>query len=329
MWLPHEYPQAPPIAFVVPTKDMGVRKGREVDPGGRITVAQEWWQDRQLQTFINRMIEVFSRQPPVYAKPPGPTPSRQTSSSTPPPREVLPQYQPTRSGSMDPGSPPVPPRPGMSPPPAPDQAPPVPNRPYPQAMSPPPLAFAQHYSPAQSPVHAQPPVQHSGPPFQPYAQPPYAQPQQYPNQPPFPPQPPPQPSLSVPRPDLLSSPNTEMAALPEDAPPVAPPKPPPPSLIHLHAILQPHLNAALPALKHDLESQRQALLERREDLASGEPAIRDEMARLEAVKKVCDVVVEKMGEVVSKGEERVVDLERRGEVSVDEVVCGISIAHNQ
>lgn len=136
-------------------------------------------------------------------------------------------------------------------------------------------------------------------------------------------------SVPQPRQDLLSSPNNETSDLPEDTPPAAPPKPPPPSLIHLHAILQPHLNAALPALKHDLESQRQALLERREDLASGEPAIRDEMARLEAVKKVCDVVVEKMSDVVQKGEERVVDLERRGEVSVDEVVCGISIAHNQ
>jgi ESCRT-I complex subunit TSG101 len=62
---------------------------------------------------------------------------------------------------------------------------------------------------------------------------------------------------------------------------------------------------------------------------SGEPAIRDEMARLEAVKTVCDSVGRKMQDVVAKGEERVVELENRGEVSVDEVVCGISIVHNQ
>jgi ESCRT-I complex subunit TSG101 len=33
------------LAFVVPTKEMGVRKGREVEPGGRVTeeVVNEWW----------------------------------------------------------------------------------------------------------------------------------------------------------------------------------------------------------------------------------------------------------------------------------------------
>lgn len=62
---------------------------------------------------------------------------------------------------------------------------------------------------------------------------------------------------------------------------------------------------------------------------SGEPAIRDEMARLEAVKKVCDSVGRKLEDAVSRGQERVAELEARGEVSVDEVVCGISIVHNQ
>lgn len=53
------------------------------------------------------------------------------------------------------------------------------------------------------------------------------------------------------------------------------------------------------------------------------------MARLDAVKKVCDAVGKRMGDVVAKAEERVVEMEGRGEVSVDEVVCGISIVHNQ
>jgi ESCRT-I complex subunit TSG101 len=70
-------------------------------------------------------------------------------------------------------------------------------------------------------------------------------------------------------------------------------------------------------------------MERKEDLITGEPAIRDEMARLEAVRKVCDSVGRRMDEVVHKGEDRVADLDSRGEVGVDEVVCGISIVHNQ
>jgi len=53
------------------------------------------------------------------------------------------------------------------------------------------------------------------------------------------------------------------------------------------------------------------------------------MARLEAVKKVCDSVGKKLGDAVAQGQERVAELESRGEVSVDEVVCGISIVHNQ
>lgn len=53
------------------------------------------------------------------------------------------------------------------------------------------------------------------------------------------------------------------------------------------------------------------------------------MARLEAVKKVCDSVGKKMDDLVMRGEDRVVELEQKGEISVDEVVCGISIVHNQ
>ena len=45
IWVPLEYPRMPPLAFVVPTKEMGVRKGREVEPGGRVSedVVQTWW----------------------------------------------------------------------------------------------------------------------------------------------------------------------------------------------------------------------------------------------------------------------------------------------
>lgn len=45
VWIPHEYPRRPPMMFVVPTKEMGVRKSREVDPGGRVRdeVVDHWW----------------------------------------------------------------------------------------------------------------------------------------------------------------------------------------------------------------------------------------------------------------------------------------------
>jgi ESCRT-I complex subunit TSG101 len=99
--------------------------------------------------------------------------------------------------------------------------------------------------------------------------------------------------------------------------------------MHLHSILLPHLAASLPPLLSSLHANRQDLLERKEDLESGEPAIKDEMARLQAVLKVCEATAGKLGEVVARGEARVGELESRGEVGVDEVVCGISIVHNQ
>jgi ESCRT-I complex subunit TSG101 len=78
-----------------------------------------------------------------------------------------------------------------------------------------------------------------------------------------------------------------------------------------------------------LSSQTTQLESVHADLQSGEPAIRDEMARLEAVRGVCEGVVNKVGEVVKNGEKRCEELEARGEVGVDEVVCSISIVHNQ
>jgi ESCRT-I complex subunit TSG101 len=35
IWLPHEYPKKPPMAFVTTVKDMLIRPGNHVDPSGR------------------------------------------------------------------------------------------------------------------------------------------------------------------------------------------------------------------------------------------------------------------------------------------------------
>lgn len=65
------------------------------------------------------------------------------------------------------------------------------------------------------------------------------------------------------------------------------------------------------------------------DLLSGEPAIRDEMARLEAVRDVCRNVAGRMRAVVDQGETNVAELRRKGYPEVDELVCSTSIVHNQ
>lgn len=52
LWIPHSYPRDPPMMFVVPTKEIGVRKGREVEPGGRVReeIANEWWRSWQVRS---------------------------------------------------------------------------------------------------------------------------------------------------------------------------------------------------------------------------------------------------------------------------------------
>ena len=310
--------------------------------------------------LLRQLTEVFSITPPVFARPQAPQvpQNAEASGSRPPPPparpdvsiphvlssciQTLPQYRsaPTppphpasssRQASYSSASPPIPERPRQASGQLPVSPPHLPQRPYVAAGPPtsPPGQFGpsqatpppQSWQPSQQPVYASGPAI-AGP--QPY---PIVQPQPPPQQPP--PQPP---VVQPPRPppDLLSSPEQQTSSLPtSDPPPLPPSKPPPPSLLHLHSILLPHLNATLPAIVHSLQTNRQHLLDRREDLVSGEPAIRDEMARLEAVKKVCDSVGRKMDDTVSRGEARVAELEGKGEVSVDEVVCGISIVHNQ
>ena len=36
-WVPQHFPREPPIVYVVPTRDMLVRRSANVDPSGRVT----------------------------------------------------------------------------------------------------------------------------------------------------------------------------------------------------------------------------------------------------------------------------------------------------
>lgn len=65
------------------------------------------------------------------------------------------------------------------------------------------------------------------------------------------------------------------------------------------------------------------------DLLAGEPAIRDEMARLEAVRDVCRNVAARLRSTVEQVERNLTDLRRKGDPEVDELVCSTSIVHNQ
>lgn len=110
----------------------------------------------------------------------------------------------------------------------------------------------------------------------------------------------------------------------------APPRPPNPELLALRARLHAKLSSSLHALSSATDAQRSQLAILESDLLKGEPAIVDEMQRLEAVRAVCDTVRARYEAVVSEAEGRLGEYERRGDgPEVDEIVCSSTVVYNQ
>ncbi|TFK42617.1 UEV domain-containing protein [Crucibulum laeve] len=134
----------------------------------------------------------------------------------------------------------------------------------------------------------------------------------------------------TPIPNLLDEDSPEVAAysVPQSLP-SAPPRPPNPELLRLHEQVHHKLTSELGSLTQALVLDAERLRAHQTDLLAGEPAIRDEMARLEAVRDVCNNVANKMRQAVQQAEVNVADLRRKGDPEVDELVCSTSIVHNQ
>ncbi|PWY99571.1 UEV-domain-containing protein [Testicularia cyperi] len=126
-WIPREYPRAPPMAFVVPTPEMAIRKGPNVDPSGEIggDYLARWSAKPEacnLLDLIHQCQHMFGREPPVYARPkhqsPQPQQSLQPQSSQQPgyqqsPSQQSHQYQQQQQQQQR--GPPPPPPPAPSP----------------------------------------------------------------------------------------------------------------------------------------------------------------------------------------------------------------------
>jgi ESCRT-I complex subunit TSG101 len=140
-------------------------------------------------------------------------------------------------------------------------------------------------------------------------------------------------ATSAPTPNLLDADDSTAFAPPPGpqlsgaAPP--PPRPPNPELLALHSALHAKLHASLTTLSQTLASDTQRLQAAQRDLLAGEPAIRDEMARLEAVRDVCRAVGTRTKGVVTEAESRLGEVRRKGEVEVDELVCSTTIVYDQ
>jgi len=113
------------------------------------------------------------------------------------------------------------------------------------------------------------------------------------------------------------------------APAQAPPRPPNPELLNIHAQVHEKLTSEFASLSQAMVMDAERLRAHQSDLLAGEPAIRDEMARLEAVRDVCRGVVDRLRGTVEQAERNVAELKRKGDPPVDELVCSTSIVHNQ
>ncbi|OJT15866.1 hypothetical protein TRAPUB_1407 [Trametes pubescens] len=206
------------------------------------------------------------------------------------------------------------------------------------ASSGPPAGSEQSYSPyAASPPYVTPQHTAGNSVGRPYVSPP---PSAQPPPPPFPPTfappsgapPPPPAPPSVPPPDLLDAEDddpqqTEAPSSSSLAP--APPRPPNPELLRLHDTVHAKLAGELASLSQAMAIDAERLRAHQADLLAGAPALRDEMARLEAVRDVCRGVAARLGAVVAAGERSVAELKRKGDPEVDELVCSTTIVHNQ
>ncbi|KAJ7582749.1 UEV domain-containing protein [Mycena floridula] len=336
VWVTREYPRQPPIAYVVPTADMLVKAGKHVEVSGRCTIDYilSWERKSEgcnLAALLEAMQDQFSRDPPVYAKPKESTPMNK-------PQPPIPS-SPSPSNSL--GPPIIPPKPGVtresngtrSAPPNPVfQQPSVQQRssePGPPQYSNPQFISTNYGLPSGNVT-----IDHTGSsssasgsiPVSRWSGPP----------PPPPPPPPPEPPshysrASVPIPNLLDEEPAPLATgLPQcSASNSLPPRPPNPELLHLHAQVHHKLSSELASLAQVMHLDAERLRAQQADLLLGEPAIRDEMGRLEAVGDVCRNVAGRLKQTVNQADQNVAELRRKGDPEVDELVCSTSIVHNQ
>ncbi|KAM5535230.1 hypothetical protein V8D89_011166 [Ganoderma adspersum] len=258
--------------------------------------------------------------PPSQPRSHTPFRATQPTPSPPPPPPLPPALSATITGVTSPVG-----YGGVSQPP---YAPPVvPGQPgYMYSQPPPPMFSAPQPVvgvPGTSPPNLIPPTSQTAPPppFPPAFSPPGPLP---------PPLHAPPSSVHAPPPDLLDE-DDSSSSPPDPAAPAAalPRRPPNPELLRLHDRVHAKLSSELASLSQAMALDAERLRANQTDLLTGEPAIRDEMARLEAVRDVCGGVAARLEQVVAAGERNVGELRRKGDPEVDEMVCSTTIVYNQ
>lgn len=132
--------------------------------------------------------------------------------------------------------------------------------------------------------------------------------------------------------NLLDEDSTETPSpVPPQNPSLPPPPPRPqnPETLRLHAEVYNKFMSEIGSLSGALATDAERLRAHQTDLLNGEPAIRDEMARLEAVRVVCSSVAGRLKSMVNQAERNIAELRRKGDPEVDELVCSTTIVYNQ
>lgn len=111
------------------------------------------------------------------------------------------------------------------------------------------------------------------------------------------------------------------------APP--PPRPVHPATLALRQAAWAKLTAGVDRLAQSLGPEHENLASLQGDLLQGEPALADELARLQAVSSVCSGVASRYHTSIASAEGKLADLERRGEIHPDEMVCSTTVLFNQ
>ncbi|KIY64936.1 UEV-domain-containing protein [Cylindrobasidium torrendii FP15055 ss-10] len=360
IWIPRDYPAEPPLVYVVPTSDMLVKAGKHVELNGRVDVEyiQHWRRKNEgcnTSGLVEELQAQFAREPPVYAKPresvrPPATPTASSSYSTRPPPPV-----PSSSTSpmpTSPSRPALPPKPGqyaserpptVSPGPINSPSLPSPAATHAQIETSAQGAYASPQSPYYTPHASHFPRQSISSPLQQQPIPP-APPVAF--SPPLPPGHPVQDGTAyinqyqAPAPPAWTRPVAQVNLMDEDSlseptavaqplPAAAPPRPPNPELLRLHCQVHDKLTSELASLGQAFALDAERLRAQQSDLLLGEPAIRDEMARLEAVRDVCRNVAGRYQMTVDQVERNIAEMRRKGDPEVDELVCSTTIVHNQ
>ncbi|KAH9460741.1 hypothetical protein Pst134EB_008899 [Puccinia striiformis f. sp. tritici] len=110
----------------------------------------------------------------------------------------------------------------------------------------------------------------------------------------------------------------------------APPRPPPnPETSILRQKVYEKLKHEIARYRSDLDKENHQLEILEQDLYKGEPAIKDELARLEAVNDVCMSVGKRYSEIIGDLHKRIFEVEARSLPDVDELVCSTTVLYNQ